>query len=243
MAESILRRSKQAKTPVFTIASAQLAMRHNDWTEALNCWNNVRLQSPDCVPAYLGVAKALCALKRLDEAGAVLADARKHFPAHADVAIAEARLVHERRDWPSALQHWNFVRERFPDEAQAYFGAGVALWELGRLDEAEGLFGAAWERFPDRPAIATSYARLAQRRRDWSEALRRWEIVRERFPDEAQAYLGAGVALWELGRLDEAEGLFGAAWERFPDRPAIATSYARLAQRRRDWSEALRRWE
>src|SRR5665213_2326623 len=225
MAESILRRSKQAKTPVFTIASAQLAMRHNDWTEALNCWNNVRLQSPDCVPAYLGVAKALCALKRLDEAGAVLADARKHFPAHADVAIAEARLVHERRDWPSALQHWNFVRERFPDEAQAYFGAGVALWELGRLDEAEGLFGAAWERFPDRPAIATSYARLAQRRRDWSEALRRWESARERFPVAAEADI----------RLSQ-------TMERFPEHPGAAAARAELAQARNDWPEAWRRW-
>src|SRR5665213_1038143 len=236
MAESILRRSKQAKTPVFTIASAQLAMRHNDWTEALNCWNNVRLQSPDCVPAYLGVAKALCALKRLDEAGAVLADARKHFPAHADVAIAEARLVHERRDWPSALQHWNFVRERFPDEAQAYFGAGVALWELGRLDEAEGLFGAAWERFPDRPAIATSYARLAQRRRDWSEALRRWESARERFPVAAEAHIGAIVALREMGRLDEAEIRLSQTMERFPEHPGAAAARAELAQARNDLS-------
>lgn len=86
-------------------------------------------------------------------------------------------------------------------------------------------------------------ARHAMQRRDWLEAGRCWEEVRDRSPLHVPAYLGGGNALREAGRYDEAEVVLGAGAELFPDNEQIALARAWLANARHDWPAAASRWE
>jgi tetratricopeptide (TPR) repeat protein len=119
--------------------------------------------------------------------------------------------------------------------------AGVALRELGRLDEADARLAAAAERFPDHAEIATEYGWTAIVRRDWTEALRRWICLRERFPNVPHCDVGSSMALRELGRLDEAESIIVRARQSFPLEVGVAIEYALIAIAREHWKEALPR--
>src|ERR1017187_4033282 len=107
-------------------------------------------------------------------------------------AILSARRATQRRDWLEAWRCWEAVRARSPHHAPAYVGAGNALREAGRYEEAELVLGDAAQCFPDDEQIAIARAWLANARGDWPTALSRWEAVRARSPHHAPAYVGAG---------------------------------------------------
>jgi tetratricopeptide (TPR) repeat protein len=132
---------------------------------------------------------------------------------------------------------------RFPDHNIAISGLGTALQCLGRFDEADEILSDAVSRLQGAADVAVEYARVAHRRGDWTEALRRWTLVMSRFPDDAAGVEGACVALERLKRFDEWDQLLGSAVARFANRATFAADYARAATRRSDWLEARRRWE
>jgi Flp pilus assembly protein TadD len=158
-------------------------------------------------------------------------------------AIAEAWTSMARRDFSTAVQQWRRIIERFPDNPSGYAGAGAALRDSGGLDEAEELLAQAFLRFPSSSEVATNYGWTAHARRDWEEAVRRWELVRVRYPDSPSGYAGGGAALRELGRFDEAEAVLRAGLERLPSSADIAVTHAAIAGFRRNWPEAAKRWE
>jgi hypothetical protein len=156
---------------------------------------------------------------------------------------AKALQSAQQGNWSDALRIWNEIRTRFPRNLAGYVGAGIALRQTGRLDEAENLLAEAAERFAANVPIALERARLANARRDWPEAARRWQAARPHFDDNPSACVGAGHALRQAGRLDESESLLAEAAERLPDNVLIALERARLANARRDWPKAVCRWQ
>jgi hypothetical protein len=74
------------------------------------------------------------------------------------------------------------------------------------------------------------------------EALRRFENLRDRFPQTSAAHLGVTISLFALGRLDEADQTSERATALFSDDPEVWRHHARIAARRGDAAEALRRW-
>ena len=103
---------------------------------------------------------------------------------------------------------------------------------------------------PPAPASgAVDVNRLAQaawdamQRRDWDEAIQRWEAVRAASPDRADGYIAACHALREAGRLDDAEAVGLEAVTRFPESPDALTAHAWVATTREDWAEAGPRWK
>lgn len=224
-----------------TLARAAAARR--DWQEALRIWDSVIAEVPEQVAGYLGKGNALREMGRLDEAEAVLAEAARRFSDNEWPAANHAGIAARRGDWPEALRRYETVCDRFPDGVSGYLGKGGALCEMGQIDPAEAVFAEASERFPTSEWAASSHAGIAARRGDWPEALRRWQTVKARFPDHAIAYVGLAQALQELERLDAADRVAAEAAERFPANEWAAIAYARSAMQRRDWEEALRRWE
>src|SRR3954452_9968497 len=79
-----------------------------------------------------------------------------------------------------------------------YLSLAVTLRETDRFEEAEALLAEALERFPDDLGIAIESARSQTHRQNWAEALRRWKLVRTRFPDQSAGDLGAAVIYREL---------------------------------------------
>jgi tetratricopeptide (TPR) repeat protein len=227
----------------FLSEKAYDAERRQDWHAAAMAWDQVRTAFPDDVTGHLRLAAVLCQSRRFEAADAVLGPALVTFADDPAVAVEFARVAHIRADWPEALERWQRLLTAFPANADGVSGASVALAHLGRLDEAETLLTDGTGQFPDDPGAAVEFARAPHRRRDWPEALHRWDIVKERFPDIAEGYAGAGSALTHLDRLDEADAVLGAAVARFPEHNQTLIEYGRVAHCRRDWPEALHRWE
>jgi hypothetical protein len=170
------------------------------------------------------------------------------FPANPKPALDFAMMAYARRDWPEAIRRFQIVRSRFPDVLDGHRFVGDLLLGQKQFDEADAVLREAMSRFPDEPRLAISYAWSAHRKGDkvgdWKEAGERWSSLVSRFPGEQLGYSMLGFVLTKyLGRIDEAEGVLLTGMKRFPNDIAIARQYARAADYRQDWGEALRRWD
>ena len=219
------------------------AVEHRDPTAARGCWQELRDRFSERIEGYAGLAAVLRRLGRLEEADAVLGEAVEKFPEARQLAFEFARIAEARRDWPRALERWSRVREAFPDEVWGHIGSAIALRELRRTEEAEPILAEAIERFPAEPRLQLDWALLAHHRGDWRETASRWAKVRARFPDQTIAIWHGAAALSRLQQYDEAEALLADGRERFPKDIGIAIESAWLRTHRRDWAEALRRWQ
>ena len=195
---------------------AEVAQRRGDWPEALRRWQRVAEELPDSVPALLGIEKSLCELQRADEAEAFLAGKLEQFRGGPEPWVRHAGFAQHRHDWPEAERRWSRIHLIFPRNIAAYVGLAVALREQQRFDEAQVLLEEAMEKANDDSRPWIEHAVLAQQRRDWAEAARRWEVVRTRFPDQPVGFNRGVAALAALGRHAEAEELKSEASRRFP---------------------------
>ncbi len=135
----------------------------------------------------------------------------------ADDILDRAMAEHRSGRLEAALRLYRQALERRPDLAAGHNAVGIALMQLGRVDEAVD----AWRR-----AIGLGYAAahsnlgtaLQQLGRpdEASEAYRQAIALR---PDHAEAYYNLGALLHEQERLDQAVACYGAALERKPAYP------------------------
>jgi tetratricopeptide (TPR) repeat protein len=225
------------------VAHAFVAQMRRDWAEAARRWEAARVCQPEHHIGWVLGGRSLRECGQADLADALLRPAIERFPDLPLPLVEFAWVAHGKRDWTTALERWETVRERFPDELAGYIIAAQALRELQRLDEADALLGAAIPRFPNVPGLLMDYAGTASIRRDWPEAVRRWAIVRERYPNEPSGWQMGAAALRESGQREEAEALLAEALIHFPDHEATLAEYASIAQARSDWPTAVRRWE
>lgn len=163
--------------------------------------------------------------------------------------IDRARRASSRRDWLEAGRCWDAVRACSPQHVPAYLGAAHALRESGRYDEAELVLAEAADRFPADEQVALTRAWLSNARRDWPTAIRRWEDVCTRFPENPWCYVGHANALREAGIADRVESLLNRASEtvltatqqRGLDTAAAHRVQFEIAKARHDWP-AAREW-
>ena len=129
------------------------------------------------------------------------------------------------------------VRSRMKDdqEAAATKEAAAFAWSEKRLVEV-------MERFPYSPTPAFIWGQEAQRRGDWEEALRRYQVAIERDPKDPRGHAGAASALRALKRLDESDALLRRAEKRCRGIVELQFEFALNATVRKDWQEAARRW-
>jgi tetratricopeptide (TPR) repeat protein len=222
---------------------AWAAMTRQDADEALRLWERVRQQFPERADGHVWPVHLLWQGGRIDDAEAAAAEAFARFPDNPDLLAQYAWIAMSRQRWDEALQWWESMRERSPDRADAYIWAARALWQSERPDEAEAMAAEAVERFPDNTGAMAESAWVAVARRDWPEALRRWQLVYEPNPERLDAAIGTVQALRMVGRFDEAEAMASEALTRFPDNADLAVEHAWTAVSREDWQAAAARLE
>jgi hypothetical protein len=147
---------------------------------------------------------------------------------------------------------WTALAASLPDDPEAHLRALAELVESGELDVADAGYRAGLAHFPPNVMMATRFARVAERRRDWAEAVRRWHSVRARFPNNRLAQQALAVALVRAGEADAAEALLCELLAPFLGGDLAATDqtvrrlmidHARLATNRGDLTEGHRRWQ
>jgi tetratricopeptide (TPR) repeat protein len=231
------------EAPALLIEHAFVAHMRQDWSTAAGRWEVARSRQPEHHIGYVLGAQCLRTSGQVDAAEALLHVAIERFPDLAAPLVELAWTAHVRLDWPAAVERWETVGARFPDQVARYTGGSQALQRLGRLDEAEALLAAAVAMFPNELGPLHEYAGLAQYRRDWPEAVRRWERMREMHPEDPRGYQGGVSALRAAGQQEDAEELLTAAVARLPGHMAKLVEYASTVQVRLDWGMVARRCE
>ncbi|MDR3537899.1 MAG: tetratricopeptide repeat protein [Acetobacteraceae bacterium] len=160
-----------------------------------------------------------------------------------DEMAAAAQAARDSGQTDLALKTYADMRRRFPERSEPLRRASDLLVEIGNFEEGDILLETAQARFPTDAGIAIEYAWAAYRRRDLPKALRRWQAVRDTFPDHPLGYTGAVVALRETGALDAADALLVTACARFPMDPSPFIEQAWMALARNDPAMAAQRWE
>jgi predicted Zn-dependent protease len=147
-----------------------------------------------------------------------------------------------REDPEKTEQAFLALRAHSPELAMTSFTAISALLTVGKTELAEATMMEGLRHFPGSRDLMGFHAQMANRRGDFEEASRRWEVVRTKFPGNFWACFWQAMALKELKRFDAADKLLEEAMAIDPLHPIAATRYAQVAEQRGDLAEALRRW-
>jgi tetratricopeptide (TPR) repeat protein len=177
--------------------------------------------------------------RRFDEAEAILSEGAAIFPDETGFTHNLAWLAHYRGDWDLALARWAAVRSEMPLAGVGEIGASVTLRAAGRPDDAAAVIAAAIDRFPTNPAVWSEYARSAEADPDPQEALRRWAVARERFPDDPNSWLGAVPLLAKGGDRATADALLEVAIGRWPANALVLRDCMHAASARGDYERAV----
>jgi predicted Zn-dependent protease len=124
---------------------------------------------------------------RMAEAEQVLTEACELFAENVYPFAELADLSTAKGKFDEAVQRWEVVLRRFPSFEFAYSKAAQALCEIGQEAEADEVLRAGITRSPANLAMTLEYARSAHRCGNWTAARERWAMVRDRFPDCAEA--------------------------------------------------------
>ena len=225
------------------IAAAREFSANGDPKAALQQWMRCYTGFPDVPIGIAGAASALQKLGRHAEADALLTEGVQRFPDSVQIMVQYARFSTQQGSLNDAISRWQEAQRRFPDNAIIAAGLGMALINVGQIDAAEQVLNSARKLFPDHCDVAVAHAWLASKRFDWPEAVVRWRFAREICPHLASSYNGLGVGLRECGQLDEADAILGEGIKLFPEDHISFVNHAWVAHRRRDWAEAMRRWD
>jgi tetratricopeptide (TPR) repeat protein len=219
----------------------RVAYRRGDFDEALRRCDAVRRKFPDVVDGYSLAAAALSDMGRPNEAEAMLGRGAQKIPGNFDLSMRYAQAATRRLDWAEGLKRWQVLQHNF-EHLPGPLGVAECLRELGRFDEAEQTLIQACERFHMNPWAFAELAKFSTIRRDFDEAVRRWESVLKQFPWFEYAYPAIAEALCDAGREGETDEWLRVGMTRSPGDIVVNLAYARSAHRRKDWVAAAERW-
>ena len=182
---------------------AGVAEHKKDWPAALERWAHVREHFGNAT-GWVQSAACLREMGRDPEAEHLLLKADILFGGNLAILTELAWIAQRSRNWPEALLRWHRVREAFPRAIMGYLGPAATYREMGSPDEADALLESGVKRNDDDPDLLVEYARSAHGRGQWDEAIRRWAMMRDLYPERAEGYDGGAAALRAVGREEDA---------------------------------------
>lgn len=146
------------------------------------------------------------------------------------------------RNFLDALQHWTKIRELYPHHHAGYTRAARACMELQDFSQAEILCQQGMENAPQAIECFTYFAEISMWQRKFQDALTRWAVVRDKFPQHHSGYCRAARAHMELLDFAHAEALCRQGMENAHQYIEPLVSFAEVSMWQRDFSDALVRW-
>jgi tetratricopeptide (TPR) repeat protein len=107
--------------------------------DALSAARQWTRAAPQNLEARVWLGNLLLDAGRIDEAGAHFEIAKRTDPESPDVLSGEAWILYHQKQFGKALRRFNQLTRSNAD-SRAYFGSGLCLIELNRLNEAEKAF-------------------------------------------------------------------------------------------------------
>lgn len=170
-----------------------------DWRAALSRLQDLHSRFPDFAPACRARIKALRFTDSRQAAAGFAKACVLRLPEDADLWL---ELPASLDDAAEIADYMASAAARFPNNDAIRIELARALTRCDRFDAAEIAFQQLLTRMPNHYDLACDHAELAMRRKDWPEALRRWQAIRERFPKERRSEFGlldTRTALSEAG--------------------------------------------
>ena len=188
---------------------------------AVEFFNAAIAADPDFAPAHAGLADCYVVLGGAPYGvmppaeAADLATSAAEAAIRADPSLAEAHATLALLAWSCELD-WQRAADEFalsfdlnPGYATAHQWHAEYLAALGELDRAEEEIRVALGLDPLSPIIGVDSGLIAYYRRDFPEAIARYQRVLEIDPGFSQALLGLALALSQIDRHDEAIAILG----------------------------------
>ena len=117
----------------------------------------------------------------------------------------------------------------------------AALKELKDFDAADALCLEGMKRFPQEDGFYIEYGDIAVCQKNWPEAVKRWALMREKYPRDPRGYTNGASALKENREFDAADALILQGLGRFPKEPGLYLEYIENARRQENDWEITRR--
>jgi tetratricopeptide (TPR) repeat protein len=225
------------------IAAVVAAVFRERKDQARTAFNIAYSRFPVATMTSKSLIGALILIGLHDEAERLIQEARAKYPWDPDIGEFWGFAARQRGDAEEAARRFEVVRKQFPDVVKPHVWAASYLRDVGRFDEADAILSPLTQRFPDDQLPASEYALVAVYREDWTEALRRYEMMRTQLPDAVDPWLGAAKCHLKLGAENEAEQILLRAKGLYPHRSEPSVDLALLAQQRGQWDIALSYWK
>jgi len=183
------------------------AIREGNWLEAARRWAVLRKAYPQNPATWFQGAIAHIEADELTEAEVLLDYARQHFPDNPNALTDTAALAMRLQAWDKAEQALATSRTKYSRHLPTWINSAKLAEHRGNLELARTYYERACECAPERPNPFVQYAEFTMRTKQWDVALKRWQIVRERFPNIPAGYHRAAEAARLAGRSKEARQL------------------------------------
>ena len=223
--ESLLRQAP--RSPTLLRQYVTNAVQRPDLSEALRRAELFGERVPGEPWSWITRINVLRALRRPAEADELLRAAHRRFRSDPDIALTWARDATRQGNPEEAVRRFTQVQTKFPAKLEGYLdGAGV-LTKLGRFAEADRVLQVGISHCPKAWQLWSRAAAQAEQRGDLDDAIRRWEELRDRFPEQAAGFVGGSEALSRAGRAAEACDLLQQAVDFFPGNKDVRQAVTR----------------
>ncbi|HUR60315.1 MAG TPA: tetratricopeptide repeat protein [Opitutaceae bacterium] len=189
------------------LAIALLALtvaRNRTYRSAVDLWRATVASRPENPRAHDGLADALAAAGRIDEAIRHREEAVRLLPDEAHYHYNLALTLASAGRVPEAIRHYSFSLKLVPTEAKTHNNLAVLLVQNGRPAEALHHYAEAVRLQPKNALYHYNQGIARARAGNWAEAATSYEQALRLQPAHADAHVNLGTALMKLGRADEA---------------------------------------
>jgi tetratricopeptide (TPR) repeat protein len=205
----------------FAIAAACLAfgtvLRNADYRSAEAIWRDTVAKHPQNARAQCGLADALFAADRVDEALPFYAEAIRLRPDYAEARVNFGSALLARNRAAEAISELEAALRLEPTWAKAHHNLANALLRVARAPEAIAHYAEAARLRPDDVTNLCDWGNALVRTGNLAGAIKQYEEAIRREPAFAMAHSNLANALAQSGRLTEAIARYETALRLAPD--------------------------
>ena len=122
-----------------------------------------------------------------------------------DQFLAKSQYYFITGDNDKRIKVLRMYMDLYPLDIEAYYQLGESLFELGNYDEAENVFIDGLKIDDYRGEFLRRLGHINKAKRNYNEALKYYEMYRDKYPDVSRTYRLLGGFHLETGNFDEAE--------------------------------------